>query len=118
MSETTNNLKTVELDIDGMSCSACSAAVERVTKKLPGMVSAGVNLATNRGVFEYDPSLVKLTEIKAAIEKAGYVPRDAHSETRDEEEEKRDKTLRIMRIRLIIAVPQTRCTSARVHEFP
>jgi P-type Cu+ transporter len=103
MSETTNNLKTVELDIDGMSCSACSAAVERVTKKLPGMVSAGVNLATNRGVFEYDSSLVKLTEIKAAIEKAGYVPRDAHSETRDEEEEKREKALRIMRIRLIIA---------------
>jgi len=103
MNEIATKLKRVELDIDGMSCSACSAAVERVTKKLPGMVSAGVNLATNRGVFEYDPRLVKLTEIKAAIEKAGYVPREAHSETRDEEQEKREKALRMMRIRLVIA---------------
>jgi P-type Cu+ transporter len=103
MNEIATKLKTVELDIEGMSCSACSAAVERVTKKLPGMVSASVNLATNRGVFEYDPGLVKLTEIKAAIEKAGYIPRDAHSETRDEEEQKRDKALRMMRIRLLIA---------------
>ena len=103
MNEIATKLKTVELDIEGMSCSACSAAVERVTKKLPGMVSAGVNLATNRGVFEYDPGQVKLTEIKAAIEKAGYISRDTHSETRDEEEEKREKALRMMRIRLVIA---------------
>lgn len=103
MSEIATKLKTVELDIDGMSCSACSAAVERVTKKLPGMASAGVNLATNRGVFEYDPGQVKLTEIKAAIEKAGYIPRDAHSETRDEEQEKSEKALQMMRIRLSIA---------------
>lgn len=103
MSDMEKNLKTVELDIEGMSCSACSAAVERVTRKLPGMAASSVNLATNRGVFEYDPTQVKLTEIKAAIEKAGYTPKEAHSETRDEEAEKREKALKKMRFRLAVA---------------
>ena len=64
-------VKTAELGIEGMTCAACSAAVERVTKKLDGVKSAAVNLTTNKGVFEYDPSKVKLSEIKAAVEKSG-----------------------------------------------
>ena len=100
-----NPPKTAELLIDGMTCAACSAAVERVTKKLGGVNNAAVNLTTNRGVFEYDPSEVKLSEIKAAIKKAGYMPRDIESnETRDLEKEQLVKQARDMRIRLIVAV--------------
>jgi Cu+-exporting ATPase len=58
-----------------MSCAACSNAVERFTGKLDGVISAQVNLTTNRGEFTYDPTKVRLSEIKAAIEKAGYTPR-------------------------------------------
>ena len=40
---------TTELyNIDGMSCAACSSAVERVTRKLPGVQSSDVNLTTAR----------------------------------------------------------------------
>lgn len=96
--------KRVELLIEGMSCASCSAAVERTTRKLDGVLSAQVNLTTNRGTFEYDPSKVKLSEIKAAIEKAGYTPREIESEkTRDFEKERRVREVRNMRIRLIIA---------------
>jgi Cu+-exporting ATPase len=98
-------IKRAELSIEGMSCAACSAAVERATKKLPGVMSSQVNLTTNRGVFEYDPREVKLSEIKAAIEKAGYVPRNIKGEkTRDLEREKREREIRAMRLRLIIAI--------------
>ena len=94
----------VELAIEGMTCAACSSAVERATRKLNGVKSATVNLATNRGVFEYDPSVVKLSEIKAAITDAGYTPKDIEGErTRDVEAEQRARGLRIMRIRLIVA---------------
>ncbi len=97
-------LKKVELHIEGMSCAACSSAVERTTRKLSGVSMAQVNLTTNRGTFEYDPSKVKLLEIKAAIEKAGYTPKDIEGEkTRDLEKERRQKEIRIMGIRLIIA---------------
>lgn len=96
--------KTVELLIEGMSCASCSTAVERATRKLDGVSSAQVNLTTNRGSFEYDPSKVKLSEIKAAIEKAGYTPRDIEGQkTRDLEQERRESEVLNMRIRLIIS---------------
>ncbi len=94
----------VELAIEGMTCAACSSAVERATRKLNGVKSATVNLATNRGVFEYDPAVVKLSEIKSAITGAGYTPRDIEGEkTRDVEAEQRARGLMMMRIRLIVA---------------
>jgi Cu+-exporting ATPase len=96
--------KKTELLIEGMSCAACSAAVERVTRKLNGVISAQVNLTTNRGSFEYDPSKVKLSEIKGAIEKAGYKPSEiAGEKSRDIEAERRRREALNMRIRLIVA---------------
>ncbi len=100
-----NPPKTAELSIEGMTCAACSAAVERVTKKLDGVKSAKVNLTTNKGVFEYDPMKVKLSEIKAAIEKAGYTPKEVErGESRDLEKERLVHEALIMRIRLTVSV--------------
>ena len=96
--------KKVELIIQGMSCASCSAAVERAARKLDGVVSAQVNLTTNKGTIEYEPSKIKLSEIKAAIEKAGYKPVEIEGEiTRDLEKERREREVRNMRVRLIIA---------------
>ena len=106
MTEESNaiTVKKTELLIEDMTCAACSAAVERVTKRLDGVLSAQVNLTTNSGVFEYDPSKVKLTEIKAAIKNAGYTPRELEGEKeRDLEKERRVRESKTMRIRLIIA---------------
>ncbi|MFA7108613.1 MAG: cation transporter [Sphaerochaetaceae bacterium] len=43
-----------EYIIEGMSCAACSATVERVTKKLDGVDESSVNLATNKLTISYD----------------------------------------------------------------
>ncbi len=94
-----------EIGVEGMTCAACSAAVERAVKKLGGVAQASVNLATNRLDVEYDPAAVKLSEIKAAVEKAGYTPKDIEKrEAPDKEAEKRAREARIMRIRLIVAI--------------
>ena len=99
-----NDNKHAELMIEGMTCAACSAAVERASRKLPGVKSATVNLATNRGVFEYDPAAVKLSEIKAAIAGAGYTPKDVEGEkSRDAEAERRLRELNVMHVRLVVA---------------
>ena len=97
--------KKLDIGVEGMTCAACSAAVERATKKIDGVENAAVNLMTNRVSLEYDPSKVKLSEIKKAIEKAGYTPRDIAQETvPDEDAERREHDIRIMRIRLTTAV--------------
>jgi len=61
------------IPIGGMTCAACAKAVERAVGKLPG-AKATVNFATEKALVTYDPDRVRLSEIKAAITKAGYVP--------------------------------------------
>ncbi len=98
-------LKRLELGVEGMSCAACSAAVERATKKLKGVENSSVNLTTNRINVEYDPKEIKLTEIKDAITKAGYSPKDLKNDVSDDIERKRqNKQLRNMHIRLVTAI--------------
>ncbi len=59
-------------DIKGMSCSACSAAVERAVKKLDGVKSAEVSLMTNTLTLDYDESVLSPKKVCAAVKKAGY----------------------------------------------
>ena len=58
--------------IEGMSCAACSAAVERVTRKLDGVERSDVNLTTNRMIIYYDEAKVTPEQIMAKVNKAGF----------------------------------------------
>lgn len=58
--------------IDGMHCAACSSAVERVTRKLPGVIRSDVNLTTNKMAIEYDEGMVTPEQIVGKVEKAGF----------------------------------------------
>ncbi len=66
------NLKTYTFKVEGMTCSACSSRVERVTKKLNGVQSSVVNLATEKLTINIDEDEIGYSEIKAAVDKAGY----------------------------------------------
>lgn len=62
--------------VEGMTCSACSSAVERVTRKLEGVESSVVNLTTNKLTINYDESILSREDIFTKIEKAGYSPKE------------------------------------------
>lgn len=58
--------------ITGMHCAACSASVERVTRKLPGVENSEVNLIAETMHIVYDETQVTPDEIGAKIKKAGF----------------------------------------------
>ena len=58
--------------ISGMTCSACSAHVEKAARKLEGVENASVNLLTETMEIEYDESKVQRDGIIRAVENAGY----------------------------------------------
>lgn len=58
--------------ISGMTCSACSAHVEKAVNKLEAVEKASVNLLTETMDVEYDRDRLSREEIEAAVEKAGY----------------------------------------------
>ena len=63
----------IELPIVGMTCARCAATVERtLTKKVPGVVSAGVNFGTETATIEFDPATTNPQAMAEAVRKAGY----------------------------------------------
>ncbi len=70
-------MKKDTLAITGMNCAACSARVEKVTGRLPGVITAAVNLAAEKLTVEYDETKVTLADIKQAVITAGYGVADA-----------------------------------------
>ena len=59
-------------DVSGMTCSACSAHVEKSVRKLPGVQDVSVNLLQNRMQVKYNEGELTDKEIVEAVEKAGY----------------------------------------------
>jgi Cu+-exporting ATPase len=63
----------VELPVTGMTCANCAATVERtLNRRVPGVVQANVNFATERATVEYVPGAASVADMIHAIEDAGY----------------------------------------------
>ena len=65
-------MKKEKFDVVGMTCSSCSAAVERAVERMGGVISVNVNLLSNNMTVEYDESLVEAGAIIATVSEAGY----------------------------------------------
>lgn len=63
----------VKFSVEGMSCAACSASVERVSKRVEGVTNAEVNLLAKTLVVECEKDTPELRQkIITAVEKAGF----------------------------------------------
>ncbi len=89
----------------GMTCANCARAVERaLTKKVPGVVSAEVNVASETVTVTYDPALAGPEALARAVDGAGYrlVLADEESQAGDADEKARIEEARRQRRRLAV----------------
>ncbi|HET6528103.1 MAG TPA: copper ion binding protein, partial [Balneolaceae bacterium] len=70
------------LKIEGMHCASCVSAVEKSLKKVDGVESASVNLATETASVSFDDDLVTDQDLKQAVENAGYAVAEEEAQTR------------------------------------
>ncbi len=68
-------MRETTLRIEGMTCASCVARVEKALRKVPGVLGASVNLATEKASIQALSS-VPVAALKAAIDKAGYAALD------------------------------------------
>jgi Cu+-exporting ATPase len=94
-------MQTITITIGGMTCAACAARVEKAIARLEGVESASVNLATEKAAVLYNPAVVRVSAIKAAIEKAGY--KALEDSTVDQDKVRKEKEIRTLRTKFIIA---------------
>ncbi|HEY8492103.1 MAG TPA: copper ion binding protein, partial [Dehalococcoidia bacterium] len=62
----------ISLQVGGMTCASCVSRVERALRKVPGVLAASVNLATERATVEYVPAEVTPEDLVRAVVAAGY----------------------------------------------
>jgi P-type Cu+ transporter len=73
--------------VTGMTCASCVRRVERALEKVPGVLEANVNLATEKATVGYIAGVVELRDLQRAVEGAGYeVVREEESSTGDSHE--------------------------------
>lgn len=93
-----NETKHVKINVQGMTCAACSASVERALRRVDGVVQATVNLATNSATVLCDPS-VSPEHLVEVVNKTGFTAALA-----DEDEVNVALTHTISKKRLITAL--------------
>ncbi|WP_039044403.1 heavy metal translocating P-type ATPase [Sporosarcina sp. ZBG7A] len=93
----------VDLQLTGMTCAACSARIEKVLSKMPGVYSVNVNLALETGRVTYDPTALSVEEIIGKIEKVGYGASVKDGDTVTEEDPRKTEIRKKMRMFVISA---------------
>ncbi len=92
------------LNIDGMHCAACSAAVEKSVGKLKGVDSVGVNLTAGNALISFDENTVSVDELIQAVNNAGFIGSVPEVKERAEIKNKTEKDTRKAKKRLIFSV--------------
>ncbi len=68
----TGKIKTLTLPVEGMTCASCVARVEKTLKKVDGVGTVNVNLATEKVSLEFDESKTDLAALAQMVNDAGY----------------------------------------------
>lgn len=98
--------ETTELAIEEMTCASCVGRVEKALTQLLGVLSASVNLATERARVRHLAGVVSTADLEAAVVQAGYKARRLSAETEninDQDTERRENEARGLRRSLLIA---------------
>lgn len=78
--------------------------MERALKKLEGTEEVSVNLATSKATVKYDNNVVRVSEIKEAIKRAGYEPLEMEVESSiDKDKEAKENEIKSLWKKFIIA---------------
>ncbi len=71
MAETTTAPRTLEYEVEGMTCGSCAARVQKTLGKQPGVTDAAVNFATGKARIQLDGD-VRVEDLQGAVERIGY----------------------------------------------
>ena len=94
---------TEKFNVTGMTCSACSAHVEKSVKKLDGVKSVNVNLLQNNMHVDFDETDVSVDDIINAVVSGGYGASVAGKE-QEKKDNKIDNEISNMKFRLVVSL--------------
>ena len=92
----------VTLNIGNMTCASCVNHVESALKEVEGVMSASVNLATERATIEYVPGVAGISDLRHAVEDSGYSVEGVVGDDLDEAATPKDVS--VLRTKFIVSL--------------
>ncbi len=97
-----------KFNVDGMTCSACQASVEKAVNKIQGVNSVNVNLLTKSMMVDFDETITNHDTIIKAVDTAGYgaslfVKGKSDTASKDNATSKVEEELKEMKTRIIVS---------------
>ncbi|MDE2950516.1 MAG: heavy metal translocating P-type ATPase [Chloroflexota bacterium] len=116
----------IDLPITGMTCAMCQKNVSRALSKTDGVISADVNLASEKATVSYLPGAARRRDLVEAVERAGYGVIDASQSHAAEDHEAAarqaeiDRQTRLVKIGAVFTIPLTILSMTRhfIHQAP
>ena len=65
-------MQTAQIKVQGMTCGGCVASVKRALQRIEGVENVEVSLADAQARVQYDPARVNESQLRSAIEDAGF----------------------------------------------
>lgn len=93
----------IDFAVKGMTCAACSSAVERALKNLYGVLEVTVNLAAEKASVEYIPNIIGFGDFKRIVRDAGYTAEQITEDYIDREKIEREKEFQDIRKRFTVS---------------
>lgn len=93
----------ITLGVQGMTCAACQAHVERALRETAGVSRASVNLMTHSARVEYEPAVARLEALFDAVREAGYDVSLAAPDSPEEDHNRSERQLKIQAFTAIVA---------------
>lgn len=78
-----SQVKSITLDIDGMTCAACAARIERILSKNKNVLDASVSFPLKSAIVDVADENNNLEEIIKSVNKIGYKAKEASDEVID-----------------------------------
>ncbi len=94
----------IDLAIEGMTCASCVARVEKALKRVPGVLDAGVNLATERASIRYLGGSEAVSRMIQAVDATGYTARDIRPDVDQTDRERAAREAEISGLRRALTV--------------
>lgn len=94
----------VTIGVEGMTCAACSARVERALNKQEGIYLANVNLLANKATILFDAETTTPESMMKVVEKTGYEPIELNLDKKEEPEVKRTREQALRRSFIFSAI--------------
>ncbi len=117
---------TIDLPITGMTCAMCQKNVARALNRSDGVISASVNLASEKASVSYLPGVARRSDLIAAVEHAGYGVIDTSASDAPEDQEAAarqaeiERQARLVKIGAAFTIPLAILSMTRhfLHQIP